>query len=179
MTIELLPYFTRHLGAGYEPVTTAPDYVRTRRASRWHRARNGIRFPSGRVIYLYWCGPNSGDFGTDEIPADDDLCGTCEGRWQAQFSNRLKFTPLASLPPRRCPAERSEYWVPRDHNRGPFACLVCGAEVRMTAVSRYYAGVKVSCHQTGPTLVPGCPVHGWNYLRLIDDEVRCACGRTS
>jgi hypothetical protein len=179
VTVQLLPSFTRSLWTydHMEPLDTAPNYVRSRDATRWHRARSGHQFPDGRLSYTYWCGVNSGNLGVEEIPQGDLLCATCEGRFRAQLDqdgNRWVFTPQASLPPTSCPASGKAI-VPESWRGGEFPCLVCGEPVKARAAYRYFAGVKVTRHKAGPNLMDPCRYHGWQYLTLNGDQVVCYC----
>lgn len=177
MTVDLLPSYTRGLTPAFvtEPLDAAPNYVRSRAATRWHRARSGHTYATGRVSYLYWCGAGAtAGTGVDELPDGDDLCGTCEGRYLAQLDGHLAFTPIASLPPRVCPASgvQSDAWIP--HTRS-FPCPVCGLDVTAPAVSCFYAGRHIIRHTPGPGLVDPCRIHGWFHLQLINGVIACAC----
>lgn len=172
--IDLLPNYSHStLRDTSQPLDSAPDYVSSGGATRWHRARSGTAFPDGRVAYSYWCGSGTpAGMGRDEVPADDLLCATCEGRWEAQRDNRLVFTPRKALPPNRCPASRRA-WFPRGAAR-PFPCPACEAEVKVTC--RWHSGPSIQVHATGPNLVAPCPHHGWNRLTMDRQErVVCAC----
>lgn len=178
--IDLLPNFMPYNRySSYpepEPLTTAPDYVRTRNATRWHRARSGVRHHDGRISYGYWCGANYGDFGEDTIPEGDPVCGTCEGRFLAQQdSNVWRFDPISSVRPRMCPASRSQGLVPPNAGRW-FPCPACGEHVRGWATSRWYSGWAIVRHEAGPDLIDPCRYHGWAHLRLdADGRAVCAC----
>lgn len=155
------------------PLASAPDYVRSRNATRWHRPRSGEVYEDGRTAYSYWCGAGTpAGMGQDAIPTRDLLCATCEGRWKAQGKGRLIFTPRNSLPPKTCPASRSILFP--SSVRRAFQCLVCGESVKVTA--RWNTGPRVSVHQVGPSLIDPCPHHGWNRLCLGRNEhVVCGC----
>lgn len=154
------------------PLATAPDYVRSRNATRWHRPRSAREFPEGRVAYSYWCGAGTpAGIGQESIPTRDLLCATCEGRWKAQHRNRLIFTPRKSLAPTTCPASRTALFP--NGARNPFPCLACGASVKVTG--GWNRGPWVQVHATGPALVDPCPHHGWFRLRL-DRRGRVMCG---
>lgn len=173
--ITLLPEFSADcLPVRSQPVATAPNFVRSRNATRWHRARSAREFEGGRIAYSYWCGAGTpSGSGQDTIPTRDLLCATCEGRWKAQGSGRLVFTPRNGLPPTTCPASQRELYP--ESARGEFPCLVCGAPVKVTC--RWNRGPGVRVHKVGPALIAPCPHHGWNRLRLDKDE-RVVCGCT-
>lgn len=173
--IDLLPHYTHDsLKPVSQPLTAAPNFVRSRNATRWHRPRSGQVYPGNRVTYDYWCGAGTPfGLGQDEVPDEDLLCGTCEGRWSAQQDNRLVFTPISSLPPTRCPASHSNLF-PQGVGRR-FTCLVCGDEAKVSGggLSR---GPYVSAHKTGSRLIRPCPHHGWNRLCFNKrGRVACAC----
>lgn len=176
--ITLLPDyepFRRYpMGPQWEPLDEAPDYVRSRDATRWHRARSGKVYDSGRFVYSYWCGPNYGDYGQDVIGDDEDRCGTCEGRFIAQRENPWLFTPRKSLPPTLCPASGQMGMVPVPYERR-FPCPVCGETVGTRAVSMYYSGAAVVRHLAGPGLIAPCRRHGWHSLVLHNRTAICAC----
>lgn len=181
MPVALLPRYShaQHLGgrpyAEPEPLDTGPSYVRSRDATRWHRPRHGHRYANGRVSYTYWCGANYGEMGVEELPAGDLLCGTCEGRFQAQTDQTLTFTPMTHRPPAWCPASRRDGWFPEGYRTGRFDCLVCGADVTGRAMSSYYTSYAVTRHKPGPRLVAPCRFHGWNFIVRRGDEPVCAC----
>ncbi|MFD8496299.1 hypothetical protein [Amycolatopsis sp. NPDC059657] len=176
MTVQLLPCYVRGITFAPEPLDTAPSYVRSRDANRWHRPRSGWRFAKDRVAIRYWCGADASDcLGVEETPVGDDVCGTCEGRFQAQQDGTLVFTPRSSLPPRICPATgvQNPAWMRPTRS---FPCLVCGEDVTAPPISRYYSGRHIIRHKPGPGLIPPpCRVHGWFYLRLVDGRIVCAC----
>jgi hypothetical protein len=179
MTVALLPAYgpyVPHLPP-HEPLDAAPNFVRSREATRWHRPRSGFRHADGRTVYSYWCGGQpSGAFGAigvDAVPEADPLCATCEGRFEAQQANRLMFTPIKGLRPRQCPASRSCYWVPADYRRGWFACPVCGENV--SARAPWHSIARVSPHAPGAALVAPCRLHGWGHLTLAEGRVVCEC----
>jgi hypothetical protein len=172
--IDLLPNYTfATVPIRSQPLESAPDYVRTRNATRWHRARSGSVHPGDRISYSYWCGSGGHDaIGADSVSDGDLLCATCEGRWSAQQENRLVFTPLKAMPPTKCPASRRALFPKASRN--PFPCLVCGASVKVTG--GWNRGPSVQVHVTGPDLIQPCPHHGWNRLTLDRQErVVCAC----
>lgn len=171
--IPLLPEFSHDcLPVRTQPLATAPDYVRSRNATRWHRPRSGRVFEDGRIAYSYWCGAGTpSGSGQDAIPTRDLLCATCEGRWKAQGSGRLIFTPRNSLPPTTCPASRRALFP--NGVRNPFPCLVCGASVKVTG--GWNRGPDVQVHKVGPSLIDPCPHHGWNRL-CLDNRERVVCG---
>jgi hypothetical protein len=173
--ITLLPNYTHSiLRETSQPLDSAPDYVRSRNATRWHRARSGNVHQDGRISYSYWCGGGAtSGLGADSVPDGDLLCATCEGRWSAQQENRLIFTPIKALPPSKCPASRKALFP--QGVRNPFPCLACGASVKVTG--GWNRGPSVQVHVTGPNLVNPCPHHGWNRLRL-DRQERVVCGCT-
>lgn len=175
--IKLLPdyvYFSDFpSGTSWEPLDEAPNYVSSREATRWHRARSGKIFDGTRNCYSYWCGP-SGDFGVEVIGLGDEMCGTCEGRFIAQRDNPWLFTPRKSLPPGMCPASGREDLVPVPYQRY-FHCPVCGEIVGSRSVSGYYGGAAVTRHRTGPDLITPCRWHGWYSLRMHSGSVVCGC----
>ena len=177
--ITLLPDYRPFNRVGYpesQPLESAPNYVRSRGSHYWHRARSGCRHHDGRISYSYWCGPNYGDFGQEEIGDDEPLCGTCEGRFTAQAEeNRWRFEPVKARRPRMCPAGRSERLTPPGAE-GVFSCPVCGETVWGRAVSRWYSGWAVIRHVAGPGLVEPCRRHGWRELCLdADGRAVCVC----
>lgn len=172
--ITLLSEFTHDgLPVRWQPLGTAPNYVTSRNATRWHRARSAKQFDDGRVAYSYWCGAGTpSGLGEDEVPKTDLLCATCDGRFRAQRSRRLVFTPRNSLPPKTCPASRRALFP--SVGRNPFPCLVCGASVKVTC--GWSRGPWVQVHQVGPSLIAPCPHHGWNRLTLDrSEQVVCGC----
>lgn len=172
--INLLPNYSHStIRETSHPLDTAPDFVSSGGATRWHRARSGSVFPDGRTAYNYWCGSGTpAGIGSETVPDDDLLCGTCEGRWEAQQNNRLVFTPRKALPPTRCPASRRAWFQPNVRN--PFPCPACGASVKVTC--RWYSGPSIQTHPTGPSLVSPCPYHGWNRMWMDrQGKVVCAC----
>jgi len=109
-------------GALREAIAEGPAYGRTRAATRWHRIRSGYHAlyanaPDELVTrYDFWCGQLAGraPLLTDEPPADEPRCGTCEGRyagWTRQ-QNWL-FTPRDLTPPKLCPGSQRT-WVKPD-----------------------------------------------------------------
>ena len=172
--IDLLPEYSYGIcRTGEQPVRRGPNYVRSRNSDRWHRPRYGRSYPDGRVAYGYWCGSGTpAGWGQDEVPDTDNLCATCEGRWEGQHENRLIFTPRKSLPPATCPASRTILF-PKDAIRR-FPCLVCGEDVKVSG--GWNRGPYVSIHKTGPNLMDPCPSHGWFRLTLNKrGKVVCAC----
>ena len=173
--IDLLPSYSAGIGTPWShPLATAHNYVRSRNATRWHRARSAHAFADKRVAYSYWCGSGTPyGLGQETIPRRDLLCATCEGRWRAQGPGRTIFTPLSSLPPTKCPGSR-RYLVPAS-TRGRFPCPVCGAEVRLWA-GHHSAVATIVAHRPGPSLIDPCPHHGWFRLRMgRQGRVVCAC----
>ena len=180
MTVDLLPNYDRSsLKVSYEPLTTAPNYVRSSKATRWHRARSGHTYPNGRITYWYWCGSNYGDLGVESIGPDEPVCATCEGRYLAQLEqqqrNPWRFDPIKGQPSRWCPASGTGL-VPAGTRRY-FLCLVCADPVAWRATGGLYnLRVTVVKHAPGEGLIQPCRYHGWYRLTLADDDtVRCGC----
>lgn len=181
MSVDLLPAYKYGISTTVEPVPldTAPDYVKSREATRWHRPRHGYRYADDRVVYGYWCGSSaSTGIGAGELPDGDDLCGTCEGRYVAQRDGELIFTPRSSLPPRICPASgrQDAEWIGTTRS---FPCPACREDVTAPSVSHYFAGRHIIRHNPGPGLVDPCRVHGWFHLRMANGAIACACKEAS
>lgn len=175
-----------------EPVIEGPAYIRGRRSSRWHRVRSSyLSFREWRPddldqVWHFWCGQaastgnaNTGPtLLTDDPPADEPLCGTCEGRWLGvQADSRWLFTPYNVLDtPKVCPGSRGmEFMRETAWNRAD--CLVCGDHVNLRASGGPYRGTwGAQNHAPAAALIPGCLRHAWNQLvRCADDTIACAC----
>jgi hypothetical protein len=173
----LLPSYSRGLRVTWEPMANGPAFVRSAGGARWHRPRSGIQY-GVRTCYHYWCGASANYYPgiglqVDEIRPDEDLCATCDGRYQAQQDNRLRFDPIAALPPRKCPASHDSCWVPQGDCRR-FDCPVCGEPVGARGSWRDMP--RVRAHAPGPGLVDPCRFHGWFHLTFGPDRsVVCAC----
>jgi len=199
MPVALLPPTTSSGGAwsGQLPLNEAPRYVRGRGNSRWHRVRSATIYPprqagDGWTAYAYWCGQHVTDGGksgplwlTDDLPADEPVCGTCVGRALGAGQDDipaglppLVFSPRWQTPPTRCPGSRSRtLWTELP---GPRCgrCLVCGDIVPIRVVGSGYNawGAGPTNHAPGAELVEPCPFHAWSQLVECDGRAVCGCG---
>ena len=174
-----------------EVLAEGPTYVRSRTATRWHRVRSAIRelrewdYPNVHEVFHHWCGTSS--FGgrallTDEPPADEYRCGTCEGRAAgAARVDMLRFDPSTAVLPSRCPGSRSDtLYANVGTQYRVFLCLACGERVGGRYAGGPYSGRwGLVNHAPGPGLVAPCPLHGWLRLVVADGKAACACGTGS
>lgn len=191
--VRLEPPYTRSLG-GYgdaTPLTRGPRLIRSRGMGRWHRPRSGIHLGRhGRTVFSVWCGQSvhfSDAVAAVELPADERLCGTCEGRacgaghpaTGTPLNEALLFEPWSSAPPpARCPSHRL---YPVDDAQFAwgrvFPCPVCGVATRTRAAGGpYNSRVVIEGHAPGPALIAPCPFHRWDWPSLRDGVARCSCG---
>lgn len=189
--VRLEPPYTRSLGSyGHAaPLTKGPRLIRTGGMGRWHRPRSGIHLTrQGRTVFHAWCGQsiNVGDAITaSELPPDESLCGTCEGRacgaghlpTGTPLNEALLFEPRSSAPPPgRCPSYRL-WGVDSLPPRGVFACPVCGEATKTRASGGpYNSRVVIQRHAPGPGLMAPCPFHRWDWPALRDGVAVCGCG---
>lgn len=170
-----------------EVLREGPAYIRGPRSTRWHRVRSAeLTLRSWepdeiRRHWTLWCGPGVHDrkyepWLTDEPPAGEPRCGTCEGRWRGvQPDSEWLFTPYAE-PPKVCPGSQRREFASDDAT--PFAgrCLVCGDYVKMRAYGGAYRGDwGPQRHVPGDGLIASCEVHGWKRLTRRGDMVTCQC----
>ena len=172
-----------------EVVAEGPAYVRSRAATRWHRVRSSTRalrewdYPQVHEVFHHWCGTVS--FGTrailsDDPPADEYRCGTCEGRAAgAERAHQWRFDPSTEEPPKRCPGSRSDVLYEDVGNlRRAFTCLVCREIVGGRYAGGPYSGRwGLVSHTPGPGLVSPCPIHGWKRLVAAGGRAVCECAR--
>lgn len=168
-----------------EALVTGPRYVRTGGMSRWHRARSGIRYSDGRIVYGLWCGGGfvSGEFlSADRVADDFPVCGTCEGRacgagqddWPGDGPDLL-FSPRRLTPPKYCPASRKER-VFEQVGTAVGRCLICGSLEPLRGMGGWHnPKYAITQHAPGPGLIPGCPFHAWNELAIYDGQAMCLC----
>lgn len=184
------PIPTQHIDnrTAVEVLTEGPAYVRSRTATRWHRIRSATRelrewdYPNVHEVFHHWCGTTS--FGsrailTDEPPADEYRCGTCEGRAAgAERADMLRFDPSTADIPTRCPGSRTDRLYADVGTSGRvFRCLVCGEPVGGRYAGGPYSGRwGLVNHAPGPGLIAPCPLHGWLRLVVADGKAACACG---
>lgn len=190
--VRLEPPYTRSGGRLSDaiPLTRGPRLVRTRGMGRWHRPRSGVHLTRfSRTVLHVWCGQavHVGDAITAvDLPADDLLCGTCEGRavgaghpgTGTPLNEALLFEPRSSSPPpTRCPSHRLMEHEVRGLPYGVFACPVCGQATRLRAAGGpYNSHLVIEGHLTGSRLFAPCPFHRWDYPALRDGVARCGCG---
>lgn len=191
--VRLEPPYTRSLGSceGTTPLTRGPRLIRTKGMGRWHRPRSGVHLKRfDRTVFHSWCGQgiHVGDAITAaELPADDRLCGTCEGRacgagypsTGTPLNEALLFEPYSSAPPpARCPSRQLS--VSDRFPHGVFACPVCGEPTRLRAAGGpYNSRLIIEGHAPGPGLIAPCPFHRWDWPSLRDGVARCGCGAPS
>ncbi len=170
-----------------EAVLEGPAYIRGPRSTRWHRVRSSYLWMVDympdklRQRWEFWCGPGMSDWHydpwlTDEPPASEPRCGTCEGRYAGtQSGTGLLFTPHTLTPPRWCPSSGGLALVRETaYNRAD--CLVCGEHVKLRATGGpYNGGFGAGNHHPGPGLIPGCEFHAWKQLTRRGDVVVCRC----
>lgn len=189
--VRLEPPYTRSLGscADTMPLTKGPRLIRTAGMGRWHRPRSGVHIsPRGVTVFHMWCGQgvSAGDaIAAAELPVDEPLCGTCEGRacgaghlpTGTPLNEALLFEPRSSAPPpARCPSYRmrDQRTIPM---RGVFACPVCGEATRTRAAGGpYNSHTVIEGHPPGPGLIAPCPFHRWDWPVLRDGVAGCGCG---
>jgi hypothetical protein len=196
MTVALLPPLSGGLSNdGLTPLTTGPRYARTVDMSRWHRPRNGIRWPNDHIHYGFWCGAGGvhvrpGQYTVllaDRVPADDPVCGTCEGRALGAGQDdipdgvpQLRFDPRYMEPPAKCPGSRDrELWTPiEDGHHSVGRCLACQAITAIRVVGRGYNawGAGPINHPPGPGLYAPCPWHAWQRPTKSRDGTAAVCG---
>ena len=196
MPVALLLPTTSSGGAwtGAMPLTTARRYVRGPGNSRWHRPRSGMQWPNGRISLSLWCGPSLSDSAdrdqlltADEVPADQPVCGTCEGRAIGAGQDPspdgvppLMFTPRWQAPPRFCPGSASrDLWASlQSAARSVGTCLACGDLVSIRVIGRGYNawGAGPIRHYPGAGLISPCPFHAWQRIVRRGDVAGCACG---
>lgn len=191
--VRLEPPYTRSLGSCRDatPLTRGPRLIRTAGMGRWHRPRSGIHMTRhGRTVFQVWCGQGVqfGDAITAaDLPADEFLCGTCEGRaigaghlpTGTPLNEALLFQPQSSAPPpTRCPSHRlNAYSLDGLPFRGVFPCPACGEAARLRAAGGpYNSHMVIEGHAPGPGLIAPCPFHRWDWPALVDGVVRCGCG---
>lgn len=193
MPVDLLPPYT--LGVGRieaEPLTTAPAFIRTRGMSRWHRTRDGMTWPNGRITYGAWCGYGIGSshragdgLAVDQIPDGLPVCATCDGRavgaGQVQdgpTGRTLVFSPRWQTPPRWCPGSRSYVLYEPLPGGTVGRCLACGDMHPLRAMGGpYNGGYGITQHPPGTGLLPPCPFHAWRQFTATEGRPHCACGR--
>lgn len=200
VTVQLLPPVSSSAAPFHinEPrptaLTEAPNYLRSRNATRWHRARAGIARADGRISYQYWCGQlayGGRVLGVEDKPPRDLLCGTCEGRAigagqvTRRGMTRLVFSPRDVAPPIACPGGKpyreTLYTQLTEDDWRNGRCLVCGYIGKLRAHGGpYRGGVKLESHPPGPDLLPACEFHGWRELIAALDTtgqriVVCRC----
>lgn len=191
--VRLEPPYTRSLGscADMAPLTRGPRLIRTHGMGRWHRPRSGVHISrrGGRTVFHMWCG-QSVHFGdaitAADLPSEDLLCGTCEGRacgagypaTGAPLNEALLFEPWSSAPPpARCPSHRLGAWQFEHLPYGVFACPVCGEATRTRAAGGpYNSHLIIEGHAPGPGLIAPCPFHRWDWPALRDGVAGCGCG---
>ncbi|MFB7081243.1 hypothetical protein [Streptomyces sp. NPDC056308] len=165
------------------PLETAPPLLRTHAMSYWHRPRSGLKYPSGCITLALWCtGYVSGDYlSADEAPADEPVCGTCDGRAAGAGQipgpdgRRLVFAPRDAQPLRNCPGSRTALYEEQTGGRVG-RCRVCGAYDSIRAVGGpCNSRAAIVQHEPGPALIEPCPFHRWKYLVAVGQDVACAC----
>jgi predicted RNA-binding Zn-ribbon protein involved in translation (DUF1610 family) len=188
--VRLEPPYTRSLGSCEDttPLTRGPRLIRTAGMGRWHRPRSGVHLNRhGQTVFHVWCGQGVrfGDAITAAaLPADQFLCGTCEGRaigaghlpTGTPLNEALLFQPQSSAPPpARCPSHRLS--VSNRFPHGVFACPVCGEATRLRAAGGpYNSRLIIEGHAPGPGLIAPCPFHRWDWPALREGLARCGCG---
>lgn len=189
MTVTLLPPVTGGpVPGGVVALDTAPEFVRSRGMSRWHRPRTGVRWPGGRITYGLWDGAGyvalPGGLAVDVRPDDGlPVCGTCDGRAAGAGQipgppgRELVFTPRHITPPRHCPGSRTGLFEELPGGRVG-RCQVCGDMQPLRAMGGPYASrYAIVQHPPGAALVDPCPFHRWRSLAATDGRVHCTCGR--
>ncbi len=188
MPVGLIPP-TTYSGAIWDgtstPLTEAPRYMRGRLHSRWHRPRSGTVYATFTSVH-FWCGQGArleGLIGTDEVPVDDQACGTCEGRALGAGRDPLPdgmpdllFTPYGTKPPAFCPGSAPGLFAAAGPRVG--RCLACGVLEPVRAKgSPYNPSVGLVRHRPGADLISACPWHGWRRItKRKDGTAGCACG---
>lgn len=194
MTVALLPPVTSapaeyHDNA--EALSEGPRFIRTRRMNRWHRPRNGVRYPEGRTVYGAWCGYGIGGsdkagacLGVEEPPEGEPVCATCEGRAAAAghdvspTGRNLIFEPRHIDPPKNCPGSRSSSLYAELPGGRAGRCLVCQDVQPLRAMGGpYNPRYAIVQHPIGSALVAPCPFHRWQSLVNRDGRAVCGCGR--
>lgn len=183
-------------------LTEGPRYVRSRQATRWHRTRSAVRYPPmvadgvellpDRVVWRHWCGTHthsSRGIGVDDLPADEPLCGTCEGRAVgagqgsevATVDGELLFTPHGIEPPKVCPGSQTPMYVEEPGGQSVGRCLPCGQLVRLRGGGGWqgWSWYGPQNHPPGPDLVEPCRAHRWGSLVVVKGAygsgVTCRC----
>ena len=191
--VRLEPPYTRSYGScgDTRPLTRGPRLIRGRASGRWHRPRSGVHLSTfGRTVFRLWCGQSvhfADALTATELPQDEALCGTCEGRacgagypaTGTPLNEALLFEPVSSAPPPvRCPSYRLGEWqLAGLPVRGVFACPVCDAATRTRAAGGpYNSHVIIEGHAPGPGLIAPCPFHRWDWPALRDGVAGCGCG---
>lgn len=155
-----------------EAIGEGPTYVRTWIAE-W--APDELR-----ESYTAWCGQlifgGRDPWFTDTPPADEPLCGPCEGRAIGADPNRPEwlFLPRRLRRPKVCPGSQTRWYTETAWNRG--ICLVCGDAVKLRGYGGAYRwDFGAQRHSPGEQLVDPCQFHGWKQLTLRTATVVCRC----
>lgn len=191
MTHLLPPTTGATVDLNIEALTEGPRFVRTARMSRWHRPRNGTRYPDNRTVYGCWCGYSIGGsdkagayLTADEPPTGEPVCATCEGRAAgagqdiSPTGRLLLFSPRDVDPPKLCPGSRSSVLLEALRGGRAARCLACSDIHPIRAMGGpYNPRCAIVQHPPGPALVAPCPFHRWKQLTATDGRVHCHCGR--
>src|ERR1051325_6513092 len=179
------------------PITELLRYARSRGQSRWHRIRSGYVLDGGARTFNLWCGQVTQDANrkaggpllVDERPAGDEACAVCVGKALGAGQDdlpegmpALRYDPRWVSPPSVCPGSGATgLLVEVPNSRNVVRCLACGLLTSGRALgSPYNPSYGVVKHAPGVDLVPPCPFHAWNHLRVVDlrvfDGGRDGCG---
>lgn len=193
MPVKLLPPVTYSGGmyaAGDQPLAEAPRYLRGKGHGRWHRPRTGTVRADRWTSVMFWCGQSAALdrlIGRDDAPADELVCGTCEGRALGAGQDTtpdgmpsLIHAPRTLHPPRVCPGSRDrDLVIPLNDRYTVGRCRACGDVDSCRAMGRGYNawGFGLVNHPPGAGLVAPCPWHAWRRMRPDGEtSAACACG---
>lgn len=199
--VRLEPPYSRgggHIDRHTLPLSRGPRLVRTRTMSRWHRPRSGTfhgrpHTGSPFTTLTLWCGQSvarlADALAATAVPADEPLCGTCEGRAigaghppiAVDLRSALLFEPVSARPaPPVCPAVRRRLVPTYRATRWPVivTCPACAepTRVRVSTRSPYDSDLVLESHPPGPGLVDPCPFHRWDRLVLRGGAPVASCG---